>query len=98
MMNFLYKVKSHMKIKMNMKKSDVLGALGAILALGTVYAGITFYSEWVKAYEVIEPWPGAKCVVVSSIFNNSVSCLRISPCSIEGPNSVDARIAECPVG
>lgn len=52
-----------------------LTAIYLILMLAIWMAG-TFFANNVKDYEVINPKPNVECVVVSRMFNTSVSCWK----------------------
>lgn len=48
--------------------------IGLIILVGAVGFG---FSKLVSDYEVIEPEPGIRCVVVSRMFNTSVDCWKV---------------------
>lgn len=45
-----------------------------IVVLMVLWTAGTYFADNVSSYEVITPEPGVNCVVVSRMFNTSVSC------------------------
>ncbi len=55
-------------------KQTVIYIIVYVAIIGLIWVGGSLFSKTIRDYEVIEPEPGVRCVVVSRMFNTSVDC------------------------
>lgn len=58
-------------------KENILHAFLYISIIVIIWICAKYFADSISDYEVIQPEPGVKCVVVSRAFNTSVSCWKV---------------------